>query len=104
MLRYQCTPKFDHFSNCFSRFLIDPVFFCSLSFKKFYKKRLILSKVINEKRFFPSIISKLIAVNTLSREGNLHKRSRNKRGVVRLSHVCVLKIGRRRVASSVLLL
>ena len=50
-------PKFDHFSKkCFSLFQIDRIAIFHLK-KKFYEKRLILSKVINEKRFFPLIIS-----------------------------------------------
>ena len=38
MLRFQCTPKFDHFSNCFSRFLIDPGFFVVFHLKNSTKK------------------------------------------------------------------
>ena len=44
-------PKFDHFSL----FQIDLIAIFHL--KKLYEKRLILSKVINEKCFFPLIIS-----------------------------------------------
>ena len=50
-------PKFDHFSKK-SFFAFSERSYCNLSFKKdSMKKRLILSKVINEKRFFPLIIS-----------------------------------------------
>ena len=56
LLRYQCTPNLIIFQKkCFSLFRIDPIAIFHL--KKFYEKRLILSKVINEKRFFPLIIS-----------------------------------------------
>ena len=55
-LRYQCTPNLTIFQKkCFSLFQIDLIAIFHL--KKFYEKRLILSKVINEKRFFPLIIS-----------------------------------------------
>ena len=52
ILRYQCTPNLIIFqNNCFSLFQIDLI--ASFYLKKFYQKRMILSKVINEKRFFP---------------------------------------------------
>ena len=50
-------PKFDHFSKKIF-FAFSDRSYCNLSFKKkFYEKRLILSKVINRKRFFLLIIS-----------------------------------------------
>jgi len=50
-------PKFDHFKKKgFSHFQIDLIAIFQ-SKKQFYEKRLILSKVINEKRFFPLTIS-----------------------------------------------
>ena len=50
-------PKFDHFSkNYFLLFQTDLIAIFHLK-KKFYVKRLILSKIINIKRFFPLIIS-----------------------------------------------
>ena len=56
LLKVSVYPKFDHFSKkCFSLFQIDlTAIFHS---KKLYEKRLILSKVINEKCFFPLITS-----------------------------------------------
>ena len=57
LIKVSVYPKFDHFSKKMF-FAFSDRSYCNLSFKKkFYEKRLILSKVINEKRFFPLIAS-----------------------------------------------
>jgi len=49
-------PKIDHFSKKYFR--LSDKSYCNISFRNnFCEKRLILSKVINEKRFFALITS-----------------------------------------------
>lgn len=55
-IKVSVKPKFDHFSKTFFSAFSDRSY-SNLSFKRFYEKRLILSRDINKKRFFPLIVS-----------------------------------------------